>query len=285
VLVGAWHLGRLDHRISRRPRQVGHPVSENVHPRADELDGMTALDLVSLMQAEDRVAVDAMKPHLEQIARAVEATTERLRGGGRLHYFGAGTSGLLAALDAYECPVTFGIGQDVVQAHVETAAGAEDDSDLGERQARDATLGAGDVAVGVSASGATQFVLGALRRAKLDGALRIAITCRPGSPLGRMADVVIEVDTGPEVIAGSTRLKAGTVQKLLLNMLSTAVFTRLGRTRRGRMIGVVAANRKLRERAARIVADLSGLPVDEARRRLEEADGDVEAVLAAVRRA
>lgn len=259
-------------------------MSEEVHPRADELDAMSALELVSLMQAEDKRAVEAVESQLENIARAVELAADRLRAGGRLHYFGAGTSGLVAAMDAAECPATFGVAADTVQAHIVTEAGGEDDRALGAANARQAGLRAGDVAVGISASGRTPFVLGALHQAGEEGTLRIALTCRPGSALAAAADVTIEVDTGPEVIAGSTRLKAGTVQKLVLNMLSTAAFTRIGRTHRGRMVGVVAANEKLRERAARIITDLSGLPLEEARRRLDEAGGDVESVLAAVRR-
>jgi N-acetylmuramic acid 6-phosphate etherase len=186
-------------------------------------------------------------------------------------------------MDAFECAPTFGV--DLVRAHVVTDPGQEDDRNLGVETAREAALRSGDVAVGVSASGRTAFVLGALAQAAEDGATRIAVTCRPESQLGRLADVAIEVDSGPEVIAGSTRLKAGTVQKLVLNMLSTAVFTRLGRTRRGRMVGVVPGNEKLRERAARIVADLAGVTIEEARRRLREAGGDVAAALAAERRA
>jgi N-acetylmuramic acid 6-phosphate etherase len=258
-------------------------VSEEVHPRADELDAMSALDLVSLMHEEDARAVRALEPQLENIARAVDAIAEKLRAGGRMHYFGAGTSGLIAAMDAFECPPTFGV--DVVRANVVTEPGQEDDRNLGEKMAREAGLRSGDVTIGISASGRTPFVLGALAQATEDGATRIAITCRPESQLGRLADVAIEVDTGPEVIAGSTRLKAGTVQKLVLNMLSTGVFTRLGRTHRGRMVGVVPGNAKLRERAAGIIADLAGVPIEEARRRLEEAGGDVTAALAVERRA
>jgi N-acetylmuramic acid 6-phosphate etherase len=260
-------------------------MSEDLHPRADELDTMSPLELVTLMHAEDGRAVEAIAPQLSNIAAAVDLIAERLRAAGRLHYFGAGTSGLVAAMDAAECPATFGVSGDVVQAHVVTEPGEEDDRALGEAAARAAQLKAGDVAVGISAGGRTQFVLGALQQAALDGALRVALTCRPSSEVARGADLAIEVDAGPEVIAGSTRLKAGTVQKLVLNMLTTAVFTRLGRTRRGRMVGVVAANEKLRDRAARIVADLLDLPLDEARRRLDEAGGDVVTVLAQVRRA
>ena len=260
-------------------------MSEDVHARAEELDGMSSLELVQLMNTEDAAAVAAVKSQLAQVARAVDAVADRLRSGGRLHYFGAGSSGLIAELDAYECPATFGVDADVVLAHVAEDPHDEDDRDLGITAARDAGLRPNDAAVGLTASGRTAFVLGALAEARAGGVLTIAITSNPGSPVTRDADVAIEVATGPEVIAGSTRLKAGTVQKLVLNMLSTAVFTRLGRTRRGRMTGVVAANEKLRERAARIVADLAGLSLDEARRRLDEAGGNVDAVLAEARRA
>jgi N-acetylmuramic acid 6-phosphate etherase len=244
---------------------------------------MSSLELVSLMQEEDARAVRALEHQLENIARAVDAIAEKLGGGGRMHYFGAGTSGLIAAMDAFECAPTFGV--DIVRAHVVTEPGQEDDRKLGAKMAREAPLRSSDVAVGVSASGRTAFVLGALARAAEDGATRIAITCRPESQLGRLADVAIEVETGPEVIAGSTRLKAGTVQKLVLNMLSTGVFTRLGRTHRGRMVAIVPGNEKLRERAARIIADLAEVTIEEARRRLHEAGGDVAAAIAAERRA
>lgn len=259
-------------------------MSENVHPRADELDELSALELVRLMNTEDAAAVAAMEPQLGQVARAVESIAGRLAEGGRLHYFGAGTSGMIAQLDAAECPATFGIDPDVVQAHAVMEAAGEDDAELGRADAGRAQLRETDVAVGVTASGRTRYVLGALEVAAASGALGIAVTCNPGSPVGQAADVAIEVETGPEVIAGSTRLKAGTVQKLVLNMLSTAVFTRLGRTYRGRMVGLVAGNEKLRERAARIVADLSGTSLEEARMRLDDAGGDIKAVLSGVRR-
>ncbi len=259
-------------------------MTEGLHPRADELDGMSALELVSLMHTEDSNAVAAISPQLDHIAKAVEAVTERLRSGGRMHYFGAGTSGLVAAMDAAECPPTFGVAGDIVQAHVVTEAGQEDDEALGEARAREAGLGSNDIAVAVSASGHTPFVVGAMREAERKRPLKIAITCRRDSPLARAADIAIEVDTGPEVIAGSTRLKCGTVQKLVLNTLTTAVFTRLGRTHRGRMVGVVAGNAKQRDRAARIIADLAGLTLDEARRLLDDAGGDVRVALAGARK-
>ena len=253
-------------------------MSETLHPRADELDGLSTLEFLEVMHAEDEAGVASMHPQLTNIARAVEEIAQRLRAGGRLHYFGVGSSGLIARLDAAECPATFGVAVDVVQAHSADDP-QEDDPDLGRSAARDAGLGPNDVAVGLSASGRSAYVLGALEHARESGAFRVAITSHPSSHVARLADIAIEVVSGPEVIAGSTRLKAGTVQKLVLNMLSTAVFTRLGRTHRGRMVGVIASNEKLRARAAKIVADLSGVSLEEARRRLDETGGDVRAAL------
>jgi N-acetylmuramic acid 6-phosphate etherase len=253
-------------------------LSEKVHPRADELDGLTSLEFVTLMHAEETAAVATIQPQLGHLARAVEEIVVRLRSGGRMHYFGAGSSGLIAQLDAAECPGTFGAPPEMVQAHAALDP-EEDDRALGAGAARELALRAEDVVVGLSASGRTAYVLGALEVAHSAGSLRVAVTSHPGSPLAQLADIAIEVASGPEVIAGSTRLKAGTVQKLVLNMLSTAIFTRLGRTHRGRMVGVVASNEKLRARAASIVADLAGISIEEARRRLDESGGDVRAAL------
>ncbi|HKV88423.1 MAG TPA: N-acetylmuramic acid 6-phosphate etherase, partial [Candidatus Dormibacteraeota bacterium] len=233
-------------------------MSEEAHPRADELDELGTLGLIEVMNAEDRRAVEAVRARLPAIAEAVEGIVERLRSGGGLHYFGAGTSGRLAALDAAECPATFGVSPALVQAHVEDGE-EEDDAHLGATSAWRSGLARGDAAVGISASGRTPVVLAAIEHAKAAGALVVAITCAPGSPLGEVADVSIEVETGPEVIAGSTRLKAGTVQKVVLNMISTAVFTRLGHTYRGRMVDVRISNDKLRARAERTVVQLAGV--------------------------
>jgi len=259
-------------------------MSEDLHPRADELDNLTALDFVELMHAEDLAAVEAIRPQLRQVARAVEEITTRLGAGGRLHYFGAGTSGLVARLDAAECPATFGVAADLVQAHSADEPDQEDDRRLGIAEATKARLGSNDAVVGISASGRTAYVLGAFERAAADGVLTVAVICNPGSPLARAADVAIEVETGPEVIGGSTRLKAGTVQKLVLNMLSTAVFTRLARTHRGRMVGVVASNDKLRARAARLVADVGEGSTEEAARALDGAGGNPKVAIVMLRR-
>ena len=259
-------------------------MSENVHPRADELESLTTLELVQLMDAEELRAHEAIHPQLGEIARAVDAIAERLRSGGRLHYFGAGTSGRIAVLDAAECPATFGIAADLVQAHEGGDDAQEDDEHLGRAHAIEAGLGAGDVALGISASGTTAYVLSAIGVAKAAGATVVALTCAPGSPLGQAAGIAIEVETGPEVIAGSTRLKAGTVQKVILNMISTGTFTRLGYTYRGRMVNVVATNDKRRARAARLVAELGGTSMELAARTLTEARGNAKAAILMLRR-
>jgi N-acetylmuramic acid 6-phosphate etherase len=260
-------------------------MSESVHPRADELESLTTLELVELMHAEELRAHEAIRPRLAQIARAIDVIAERLRSGGRLHYFGAGTSGRIAALDAAECPATFGIAADLVQAHEGGDDEQEDDEHRGRDHAQRSGVGAGDVAVGISASGTTAYVLSAIGTAKEAGALAVALTCTPESPLGQVADIAIEIETGPEVIAGSTRLKAGTVQKVTLNMISTGTFTRLGHTYRGRMVNVVATNDKRRARAARLVAELGGSSIELAARALSDARGNAKAAILMLRRA
>ncbi len=259
-------------------------MSERVHPRADEIDSLTTLQLVELMHAEDARALEAIDPHLGEIARAVDGIAERFRSGGRLHYFGAGTSGRIAALDASECPATFGIPTELVQAHEGGDDEQEDDEHLGRNHAERSGVGARDVALGISASGTTPYVLSAIDAAKAAGAMVVALTCTPGSPLGQVADIAIEIETGPEVIAGSTRLKAGTVQKVTLNMLSTGVFTRLGHTYRGRMVNVVATNDKRRARVARLVAELGRTSVEVAAQALSEAGGSAKTAILMLRR-
>jgi N-acetylmuramic acid 6-phosphate etherase len=259
-------------------------MSENVHPRADELESLTTLELVKLMHEEELRAHEAIQPQLGEVARAVDAIADRLRSGGRLHYFGAGTSGRIAALDAAECPATFGIAADLVQAHEGGDDEQEDDQHRGRDHAISSGAGAGDVVLGISASGTTAYVLSAIGVAKAAGAMVVALTCAPGSPLGHAADIAIEVETGPEVIAGSTRLKAGTVQKVILNMISTGTFTRLGHTYRGRMVNVVATNEKRRARAARLVAELGGTSIEQAARAITQARGNSKAAILMLRR-
>ena len=258
-------------------------MSESPHPRADEVSLLSTPALLLLMHGEDRRAVDAVGSHLDEVAAAIEAIAQRLRSGGSLHYFGAGTSGRLAALDAAECAPTFGIRPGVVQAHDAGDGEPEDDERRGAEEARAARLSAADAVVGVSAGGRTAYVLGALGEARRAGSIVVGISCAPGSPLAAAADLAIEIETGPEVIAGSTRLKAGTVQKVVLNMLSTGIFTRLGHTYRGRMVDVVASNDKLRRRAARIVAELTGAPAARVEGALAEAGGSAKLAILMLR--
>ncbi len=258
-------------------------MSETAHPRADDMDTLTVRELLELMHVEDRYAVEAVHAALEQIVEAVEQIAARLRSGGRLHYFGAGTSGRLAALDAAECPATFGVSPDVVQAHTAGDGEAEDDRRMGGDDARGAALGPHDAVVGVSASGRTAYVLAAVAEARRVGALVVGLSCAPGSPLAVAADIAIEVDAGPEVIAGSTRLKAGTAQKAALNMISTGVFTRLGHTYRGRMVDVITSNEKLRGRATRIVRELTGDSDEKVDAALHDASGNAKLAILMLR--
>lgn len=258
-------------------------MSEKAHPRADELGSLTTLQLLEVMQSEDRRAVEAVGQVMHQVARAVDEITGRLRSGGRLHYFGAGTSGRLAALDAAECPATFGVPASLVQAHDAGDGEAEDDAGKGSDEASRAGLSSRDAVVGISAGGRTAYVLAAMAEARAAGSLLIALTCAPGSPIGAAADIAIDIETGPEVIAGSTRLKAGTAQKVTLNMISTGVFTRLGHTYRGRMVGVVGANEKLRQRAARLVGELTGASVQQVAATLAQAGGNAKVAILMLR--
>lgn len=262
------------------------PSTEDLHPLADQLDGAPAFELLKAMNEGDRDVPEVVGAQAETIARVVEAIADRLRAGGRLHYFGAGTSGRLAALDAAECPPTFGIAPDVVQAHLaggraafaEAMESAEDSIEQGRADALD-SAGPDDAVVGVAASGETAYVRAAVAAAREAGAFTAAVVCARNSSLAREVDVAIEVPVGPEIVAGSTRLKAGTAQKLVLNMISTAVFWRLGHVHRGRMVDVKPSNAKLRVRAARMVAELAACDLETAARVLEEAGGAKLAIL------
>ncbi|WP_432840539.1 N-acetylmuramic acid 6-phosphate etherase [Dactylosporangium sp. CA-092794] len=264
------------------------PPTEERNPDTVHIDRLSTLDMVRLINAEDQKVAPAVAAVLPAIAAAAELAVAALRGGRRLHYFGAGTSGRMAMLDAAELYPTFGAGPDQVVAHLagglsalHTAVeGAEDDADLGAAAA--AETGAGDVALGVAASGATPYVRGALRAARTAGAGTVLLTANPAAPLAELADVVIAVDTGPEAITGSTRMKAGTAQKMVLNTLSTAVMVRLGRTYSNLMTDMVASNRKLRDRQVRMLVQATGLDVTRCAAALAEAGGEPKAALVAL---
>ncbi|HLW60370.1 MAG TPA: N-acetylmuramic acid 6-phosphate etherase [bacterium] len=259
------------------------PATEAINPRTRNLDLLPVLDQARLMNAEDREVPAAVAAVVPQIAEAVGRIADALRRGGRLLYVGAGTSGRLAVLDAAECPPTFGTPPDLVQAVLAGGAGAvaqaaegvEDDTRGGEREIDARSVGPDDIVVGIAASGGTPFVLGAVRRARARGAATIALACAPSSPLEAACHMAIVPLVGPEVIAGSTRLKAGTAQKLVLNMLSTLAMVQLGKVYGNLMVDLRPSNDKLRRRAVRIVEAAAGATPAEAEEALARAEGRV----------
>lgn len=275
-------------RVTASPRI---PETERRHPHARGLDRLTTRELLRRMNREDARVPAAVRRALPAIARAVETIAGRLARGGRLFYVGAGTSGRLAALDAAECPPTFGTPPRMVEAIVAgggralrgAVEGAEDSAAAGARALAGKKLSRRDAVVGLAASGATPFVVGALKFARRRGAATIAVTANPGTPVTRAAAVAIVVRTGPEILAGSTRLKAGTAQKLVLNMLSTAVMVRLGRAWDGWMSSVALTNRKLRARGLRILRQASGAAVSACQRALRQAGHDLPVALLMLR--
>ncbi|MFF7990742.1 N-acetylmuramic acid 6-phosphate etherase [Kitasatospora xanthocidica] len=249
-----------------RPSRPDVPPTETVRPEWAAIDALSTLELLRLMNAEDRTVPAAVAGQLERIAVVVDAVAARMTRGGRLVYAGAGTAGRLGVLDAAECPPTFGTDPALVvgliagglPAVTAAAEGAEDSPDLAAADVAALALTPADTLVGVSASGRTPYAVAAVRAARAAGALTVALACNRGSALAAAAELAVEVEVGPEVLAGSTRLKAGTAQKLVLNMLSTAAMVRLGRTYGNLMVDVRATNAKLRDRARRIVAEATG---------------------------
>lgn len=268
------------------PESKGGPGScartEAVNPNTRGLDVLSTGDLVALLATQQRTAFDAFDAAVPAIARAVDVIVERLERGGSLHYAGAGTSGRLAVLDAAECPPTFGTAPSLVRAHVaggnealvRAVEGAEDDARAGEAEAR-REVRPDDAVVGISASGGAPWVVAWIRAARDLGAATMAITSDPQSALASVADIPIVVETGAEPIAGSTRLVAGTAQKLVLNALSTATMVRLGKVYDNLMVDVVATNAKLRARGLRLVRTLAGVDEGEASRLIDAAGGSV----------
>ncbi len=264
-------------------------ATEAVLPASRKLDAMTSRQIVALMHREDQRAVKAVGQALAAVARAVDVIAERWRRGGRLIYVGAGTSGRLGVLDASECPPTFHVPASRIRgviaggrkALVAASEDAEDHAAQGRRDLERIAVGASDVVVGIAASGRTPYTLGALQYARKRGAATIAVACTHNSPLARAAEIAIEAVTGAEVVSGSTRLKAGTAQKLVLNMLSTAAMARVGRVYGPWMAEVRASNAKLRVRAARILAQAAGLEFKTAERKLKQAGGDLKLALVA----
>ena len=260
--------------------------TEARNPRSAALGTFTTREILMLLNDEDAGVPGAVRRALDDIERATEAIVAAFAHGGRLRYIGAGTSGRLGVLDASEAPPTFGVDPDRVlgviaggdRALRSAIEGAEDDEAGGARDVR-AVVRRGDVVVGISASGRARYVIGGLAAARALGATTVALTCERSSPLASGVDIAIVVEVGPEVLAGSSRLKAGTATKLVLNMLSTTAMIRAGRTRGDLMIDLRATNTKLRARAVRMVRDETGLDEDAARARLEACGWSVRAAL------
>jgi N-acetylmuramic acid 6-phosphate etherase len=272
--------------------QMDEMLTEQVDPRYGQIDTASVEELARLMNEADATVPAAVRAAMSQIVPAIEAVSDRLARGGRLFYIGAGTAGRIGVLDASECVPTFNTPHDLVQgiiaggpeAILNAIEGAEDDVDAGTRVIADHGVAEADAVIGIAASGRTPYVLAALRAARQRGALTVSLSCNLATPLSGEADYPIEVPVGPEVLAGSTRLKAGTAQKLVLNMISTIAMVRLGKTFGNLMVDLRATNGKLRERAARIVQAVTGADRDRAEAALQQAGLDVKLAILIVGR-
>lgn len=258
-------------------------MTETRNPDTMHLDEMSALEIVTAMNREDRKVPEGIEPVLPQIAAVVETVEAAFRNGGRLFYLGAGTSGRLGVLDASECPPTFGVEPGMVVGLIAGGdralrfpiEGAEDSRELGRKDLEEHDLCAKDVVVGIAASGRTPYVLGALEYARSIGCKTAAIACNKGSAVGQAADIAIEAQVGPEVLTGSTRLKAGTAQKMILNMITTGAMVRIGKAYQNLMVDVVQSNEKLETRAENIVMAATGVERSQARQTIDAAGGKV----------
>ncbi len=263
------------------------PTTEKRNPKSTHIDTLSTLKIVDLINSEDRMVPQAVGTQRENIAAAVDLIVDCLRAGGRLFYVGAGTSGRLGVLDASECPPTFGVPPTLVQgiiaggrrALVRSIEGAEDHPDSGASAIDKRRVRPTDVVVGLAACGLTPFVRGALRRARQRGAATVFVTCAPEAVRSLAADIIINPVVGPEVITGSTRMKAGTATKLVLNMLTTTAMVKLGKVHGNLMVDLRAVNSKLRDRSARIVMELTHLPRRQAEALLRRAEGKVKAAI------
>lgn len=252
-----------------------------------KLDQLTTKEVLQLMNKEDRTVPDAVEAALPEIEAAVEQVISTFQAGGRLIYTGAGTSGRLGILDAVECPPTFSTPDDMVQgllaggmsAFRKAKEGAEDNPDLGARELEEIGLSSKDTVIGIAASGRTPYVIGALDYAAAVGAATVSVACNKDSSISKHAKISIEVETGPEILTGSTRLKAGTAQKLVLNMISTASMVGVGKVYKNLMVDVKPTNDKLQERAKRIIMEATGANYDAAERVFDQADGQVKTAI------
>ena len=267
------------------------PPTEQENPRSSDLSRQTTAEIVALINDEDRTVADAVARELSHVVAVIDAVVERMQRGGRLFYIGTGTSGRLGVLDASECPPTFGVAADLVQGVIaggydacyKAVEASEDDGDAGARDLEARGVTAADVVVGIAASGRTPYTIGGVEHARRLGAFTAAVTCVPGSAICCAVDVAIAPAVGPEVLAGSTRMKAGTAQKLVLNMISTAAMVRLGYVSGNRMTNLRARNSKLQARSVRILSSEAGLGARDAEAALEAAGGDLPTALVMAR--
>jgi N-acetylmuramic acid 6-phosphate etherase len=279
-------------RLLTKHRYREHRLTEQRNTASKNLDRMTGIEIVRLMNREDRKVAVAVGREIRAIARAVDAIVRGMQNGGRLIYVGAGSSGRMAVLDAAECPPTFGISKKRMQALIAggrravtgAVEGAEDSVRNAVRDLREKKLAGNDVVVGIAASGTTPYVLGALKYARKRGATTVAITSNRRMAVARLANIVIAPEVGPEVLTGSTRLKAGTSQKMVLNMLSTAVMVRLGHVYENLMIDATLTNQKLGDRALRILAEASGKNLSAAEHALRAAGHNMRVALVMLKR-
>lgn len=263
------------------------PITEQENPRSKDLSSQSTAEIVALMNDEDATVAAAVKRVLGDVVKAVDETSARLAKGGRLFYTGTGTSGRLGVLDASECPPTFGVSPELVQGVIaggydacyRAVEASEDDAEAGAADLKARGFGVGDVLVGIAASGRTPYTVGAVKFARAIGAFTVGLTCVPGSPITEAAELSIVPVVGPEVLTGSSRLKAGTAQKMVLNMISTATMVRLGYVSGNRMSNLQPRNIKLRERAVRIVMAETGVDGETAAAALEASNWNIKSAV------
>jgi len=269
--------------------KIDHLKTESRNPRTLNLDTMSTMELIRIMNEEDQKVIDAVKEALPQIEKCIQLVINALNNNGRLIYIGAGTSGRLGILDAVECVPSFSTTDEVIgiiaggeKAFVKAVEGAEDSEELAAKDLDAVNLNENDVVVGIAASGRTPYVIGALKHAKKHNAKCVGISCNKNSLLANYADVAIEVDAGPEILTGSTRLKAGTCQKIILNMISTASMVGIGKVYGNLMVDMKPTNLKLKERAKRIVMESTGCDAETAAKILEETEYSIKEAIVMV---
>jgi N-acetylmuramic acid 6-phosphate etherase len=267
------------------------PITEEENPRTANLSSLPIAEIINLISHEDGLVAAAVAQVLPDVVKAVAGIVDRLNSHGRLFYIGTGTSGRLGVLDASECPPTFGVSPELVQAIIaggyeacyRAVEASEDDELAGARDLEARGFTGDDVLVGIAASGRTPYTVGAILKARSLGALTVSVTCAPDSPITKAAEISIVPVVGPEVVAGSTRLKAGTAQKMILNMLSTATMVRLGYVSGNRMSNVQPRNTKLRARSIRIIMSEAGISEEKATEHLRQANGNLPVALLMLR--